>query len=322
MTIHLKIKKEFANSVIILLGKGSLRDFKHEIQKDSKFVYVPLSKMPEIAYENTEIVDIEPKEKRIRYYPKTSGGSFDLIGNIAILKYRESDRLKRVAREILTTNKNIKAVYSDQGVSGPYRIRDLNLIEGEQVYLTDYRENGVVMKVDLSSVYFSPRLATERLLVSQSVKKGELIVDMFSGIGTFPLNIAHKKQCEIYAIDSNPRAIDLLNENLKKNHLVGSIHPILGLAEKEIAKFRNVDRIIMNLPHDSFMYVPAAKAALKENGLINYYEIADVIALEERMEQLFKMGLNIVSKRVVHSYSKIEKMYSLTLRKENNSTGH
>ena len=317
MTIHLKIKKEFANNIILLLGKGPVRDFKHVIQKDSEFVYVPLSKVPESIYENAEIVDIEPKEKRIRYYPKTSGGSFDLIGSIAILKYREPERLKKVAHEILTTNRNIKAVYSDQGVSGPYRIRDLNLIEGERVYETDYRENGVVMKVDLSSVYFSPRLATERLLVSQSVKEGELIVDMFSGIGTFPLNIAHKKKCEIYAIDSNPRAIDLLNENLKKNHLLGRIYPTLGLAEKEIVKFRDVDRIIMNLPHDSFMYVSAAKEVLKSNGLINYYEIADIITLEERMEKLFEMGLNIVSKRVVHSYSKIERMYSLTLRKEN-----
>ncbi len=316
MTAHLKVKKQIANEIILDVGKEGIRDFECDIQKDDSFVYVPLLDKPKFLPDGTEVVDILSKKKQIKYYPKTSGGAFDLIGSLAILKYRDEAKSKRIAHEILSTNRNVKSVYSDLGVIGPYRIRNLRFIEGEEIYVTDYRENGVSMKVDLRGAYFSPRLATERLIVSRSVRAGETIVDMFSGIGPFSLNIARFNKCEIYAIDSNPRAIELMMENINRNHLRGIIHPILGQAESEILKLPLVDRIIMNLPHESFVYVHNAMNVLKRNGIINYYEIATIEALEDRMEQLSDLGLSIISKRVVHSYSRVERMYSLVLKKE------
>jgi len=316
MTLHCKIKKEMANEIIQNLGKGSLRDFGHDIQKDEYFVYVPILATPPSLPDGVEIIDLPPKDKPFKYYPKTSGGSFDLIGEIAIVKYRDDEKSRKVAREIMSTNKRVRAVFSDEGVKGPYRIRNLRLIEGEEIYETEYRENGVRMKVDLNGAYFSPRLATERLIVSRSVKSGEMIIDMFSGIGSFALNIAYTSKCEIFAIDSNPRAIELMVENLNMNHLVGTIHPVLGFAETEIQKLPMADRIIMNLPHESFHYVQVARGRLKKNGIMNYYEIMGIEGLESRMEQLRELGMQVISKRVVHSYSRNERMYSLTLKGE------
>ena len=80
------------------------------------------------------------------------------------------------------------------------------------------------MKLDVKNVYFSPRLATERKRVQELTNDGEEILDMFAGIGPFPIVIAKEKNVNITAVDINEHAIKYLNENIKLNKLAPNAH--------------------------------------------------------------------------------------------------
>ncbi len=318
MKEHLKVLKKEAQFLLQDLRKGQWIDSGSQIQRDENYVYIPIraEKVSEAkTHSYWEIVFMKPVPSKAKHLPKLAGGAFDLIGDIAITKIRERERALALATSLMETHPNIKSVYLDRGITGPYRLRDLELLSGEARAETQYRENGVLFRLDVSKVYFSPRLATERMFVSREVAEGEFIIDMFAGIGAFSLNIAKVQKARITAIDSNPDAIRFMKESIAMNRLLGSIEPLCGDSAEIISPLPEADRIIMNLPHESRLYLTKAIGKLKENGILHYYEILDMPGIEERMEEFRDLGLNILKKREVHGYSSTLTMYSLTASK-------
>ena len=161
-------------------------------------------------------------------------------------------------------------------IKGTTRVRDLEFLSGVDDSVTIHREHGARLKLDVREVYFSPRLATERKRVMQSVEDGEKILDMFCGIGPFPIVIAKNKDVEITAVDINKEAIKYLNENIKLNKLKGSIETYCGDIREVSKSFKlKFDRIIMNLPGLAYTFLDIAVNLIEENGIINYYEFSD-----------------------------------------------
>lgn len=318
MTKHLKTIKSNAEKAIKNLKSLGLIDHNFRIQKYGNYVLIPIRESPElnkIEPGEWEIIDIEGLKDEEKIMPQKYSGSYDIIGDIIIMKYADPKRSVELAENLMKYRKGTKSVFIDHGIKGEFRKRSLELIAGEDKRVTTYKENGLIFKIDLDKAYFSPRLATERMLISKDVKDGEFIIDMFAGIGPFSLNIAKNKKCKIIAIDSNPDAISNLEENISLNRLAGTVIPVCGDAAVKIAEFGNADRIIMNLPHGAFMFVEKALKSLKVKGTLNYYEINTVENIEKRMEEFRALGLELVSKRVVHGYSKMESMYSLEFKK-------
>ena len=239
--------------------------------------------------------------------------SFDIVGDIAIVKYRENEDMEKVADEILKKHKNVKNVAVDYGVYGEERIRKIELIRGTHTE-TIHREFGVRIKVDISKVYFSPRLATERWGVVQRVKDGETIYDMFAGCGPFSIMIAKYKKVRIFASDINRYAILYLTENIKLNKIKG-VYPMLGDSRIISGKIPKVDRIIMNLPHSSSKFIPYALNAIKKGGEIHYYEILprDQRVLS-RFDEMGVKNVEIIDVHRVHEYSPAKTLFSFLLR--------
>ena len=161
-------------------------------------------------------------------------------------------------------------------IKGTTRIRDLEFLSGEDDSVTIHKEHGARLKLDVKEVYFSPRLATERKRVMENVKDGEKILDMFCGIGPFPIVIARNKNVDIIAVDINEEAIRYLNENIKLNKLKGNIETKCGDI-REVSKSFNMkfDRIIMNLPGLAYTFLDIAVDLIEDGGIINYYEFSD-----------------------------------------------
>jgi len=235
--------------------------------------------------------------------------SFDIVGDVAIIKHRAELDIESLADYILEKHKNVHNVAVDYGVEGETRIRNVKLLRGTTLE-TVHREFGVRMKVDVSKVYFSPRLATERWRVVQEVQDGEKIYDMFCGVGPFSLLIGKYKNVEIYASDLNPAAIYYLNENIKLNKL-NNIRSILGDAAEVWRALPKVDRVIMNLPHDSYQFLEYAINVLSPNGKINYYEI---LPKEEDLYGRFsEFPIKVLNVRRVHEYSPAKTLFSFLL---------
>lgn len=205
--------------------------------------------------------------------------SFDIIGGIAVLQVPPGLEGKEriIARALMDVHRNIKTVCKKTGiVSGEFRILPVEILLGENRLETVHREYSCSYRLDISRVFFTPRLATERMRIASQCKPKETIVDMFAGVGPFSILIAKKSGARVFAIDLNGDAHKYLAENVRLNKLEGKVTPILGDAKKVCStKLKNTaDRIIMNLPKHAFGFFPAALKCLKQKGIIHYHFFA------------------------------------------------
>ncbi len=201
---------------------------------------------------------------------------FDLVGDIAQLEIPPElePKEKVIADAIMKLHKNVKVVVKKIGpTSGEERIRHVKVIAGENRTETVHIENGVRLKVDLNKVYFSPRLSTEHLRVTEQIKKDEIVFDLFAGVGPYTIPAA-KKAKKVVTIDINKHAIKYLKENAKLNKVEDKIDAYVGDCRKVVKKHRwkqKADRVIMNLPMRAWEFLDVAFYLAKPNSVVHCY---------------------------------------------------
>ena len=205
--------------------------------------------------------------------------SFDIIGNIAIVKIPPELKQKEgvIVDALVKAHRNIKTVLNQiSPVESEFRVRNLEWIWGEKKLETIHKESDCLYKVDIAGVYFSPRLSYERMRIARLVKQGEIIVNMFAGVGCFSIVIAKSSAAKkIYSIELNPKAIQLMHENISLNKVEGRVEAIQGDAWDVIEThfLSKADRVLMPLPAKAFEYLDIALAALRSTGgFIHYYD--------------------------------------------------
>ena len=135
--------------------------------------------------------------------------AFDQIGEIIIVRIPETllPKKKIIGKALLDEVKIVRSVfYQASAVEGEFRTRDLEILAGEDNTETEYKEFGCRFKVDVKNAFFSPRLSTERERIANLVQNGEVMTNMFAGIGMFSIMAAKKKKCTVYSLDINPVA--------------------------------------------------------------------------------------------------------------------
>jgi len=207
----------------------------------------------------------------LQYAPR----KFEVVGDICILKLRESlfPYASKIGEAFLGAVPGVRVVAVRVGkTTGEERVAPLLVVAGEQRTETVHREHGYLFKVDLSKVYFTTKLSFEHQRVASQVKNGEVVLNMFSGIGGFSIPIAKRANCTVYSVDVNPHAIRYLEENVKLNRVEGKVIPILG----DAATFTPpslVDRVLMPLPLKAYSYLNHAVRIIKKGGTIHYYDV-------------------------------------------------
>jgi tRNA (guanine37-N1)-methyltransferase len=250
------------------------------------------------------------------------GKGFDRVGDICIIKIPKMIEKKKfeLAKVLLQEmSPSIKVILGQTSpVQGDYRTRDLEWLAGEKRTSTVYKEHGCKFSVDLTKVYFSPRLSYERMrlvkLIQQS-QRTENVINMFAGVGSFSIIIAaYCKSINVYSIDINPEAVRFMEENIRVNKVSDRVMPILGDAKTVINEdLQNVaDRVLMPLPEKACEYLGAAVSALKLGiGFIHYYDVTyakkgekpvDLIArkVDERMSEI-RTDYEVISSRIVRT---------------------
>ncbi len=219
--------------------------------------------------------------------------SYDIVGDIAIIRLTSvpQENRQKIAEALMKTNRNVKTVLAQVGpVHGDFRIRNLEHVSGLRKTKTSHAESGCIFSVDVQKCHFSPRLSYERMRIARQVKRGEVVVNMFSGVGCFSLLIAkHSGASKVYSIDVNPEAVKLMQENVRLNGAYGVVVPILGDASRVIEeRLCNVaDRILMPLPEKALAYLPYALLALhKSGGRIHFYDFEHARKSEDPAEKV------------------------------------
>jgi tRNA (guanine37-N1)-methyltransferase len=252
-----------------------------ELEKSLPEFEISTHKFTERAKRHRSLLDVL-EDKLPPHLMASLPRAIDFVGEIAVVEIPpELERHKGMVGEaIMQIHKQVHTVLAKSGaVEGIYRLREFAVIGGVGETETIHNEYGCAYHVDLAKAYFSPRLSHEHDRVASQVKEGETIIDMFAGVGPFSVLIAKRHEnVRVYAIDVNPKAIDLLKRNLKENRVERKVTPILGDADQIIGeRLRGVaDRVIMNLPERAIEYVDSACEALKhEGGVIHYYDFTN-----------------------------------------------
>ena len=280
---YLPIKKD--NSVLWPLNQNSV-PFKGKIVICNGLVHNKKTRDYRLNLDK-EIRDIAPR-------------SFDIFGDIAILRLRRDSEVyeRQIAEALLLSHKNIKTICVDLGVRGEFRIRDLRVISGDNNFISVHKENGMKFEADISKVYFSPRLATERERLSSLVNNHEDVLDAFAGVAPFSISVA-MKGCKVTSLDSNPEAVKWALKNFDSN----------GINKKYFSfftsKFENYhfgaqkfDRIILNNPTNCLPFLDKAMKLVVKMGMIHFYCICpkdDSFQLSEYLAEDFEC----IAKRAV-----------------------
>ncbi len=297
----LKVPKKQGEAAIRLASTLCLLDKRLKILQKNGFLFIPLVQKPcskmlyklsldvfEVVFEEF-VAQTKYAKKGVdafavclpQHLQESFPRSIDFVGEIAIVEVPPEliDYKHVVGKAILESYKKVRTVLAKSGaVDGVYRLRSYEVIGGVSSMETVHRENGCKFFLDLSKVYFSPRLSYEHLRVASQVKERETVIDMFAGVGPFSVLAAKLcKKVKIYAVDVNPEAVKYLEKNVFANRVSGKVTPILGDVRKIVGeKMRGIaDRVIMNLPERSLEYVDVACESLKPEGaVVHYYEFA------------------------------------------------
>ena len=271
--------------------------------KDYEIVDIELEPIKKVAHNFSELLEDELSESEI----ENLRTSFDTIGDIVILEIPDDliNKKQMIGDAALEFTKRKSVYMKKSAIKGTTRVRELEFLSGKDDSITIHKEHGARLKLDVREVYFSPRLATERKRVMESVKNGEKILDMFCGIGPFPIVIAKNKNVDITAVDINDKAIKYLNENIKLNKLKGNIKTYCGDV-RDVANSFNTkfDRIIMNLPGLAYTFLDVSVDLIKNEGIINYYEFSD--SYEQGIERLNKAANNVGKKVEIINTRKVK----------------
>jgi tRNA wybutosine-synthesizing protein 2 len=239
------------------------------------------------------------REKLLNIIPEEKLGKlpsgFQRIGDVIILNL--SDDLKpytqEIGKQVLELFPTVQTICNKEGgITGEFREPQIEVIAGDTNTITTHIESGCMYRFDVQKIMFAKGNVTERTRIPKQVKKNEIIVDMFAGIGYFTIPLAklpQNKPKKIYAIELNPLSFKFLQENITLNKLKnveainGDNRTIIAALVKQGIK---ADRIIMGYLPPPKAFLPAAFSIAKKHTMIHY---EDIIAVDKKEEEIQKI---------------------------------
>lgn len=203
--------------------------------------------------------------------------SFQRLGHVVILRLKPELLKKKelIGEAVLTIVPGIKTVCVNTGkIDSEFRQPKVEYVCGEENTKVIHTEHGCVFAFDVTKLMWSMGNMNERKRMYEMVKKGEVVVDFFAGIGYWSIPIAKHAQPEhVYAIDANPDSIASLRENQKLNKIPKERMTILHGKCEEVAPSlgKVADRIILGyLPAPTFALEPAFHTFKPRGGILHY----------------------------------------------------
>jgi len=227
---------------------------------------------PEFYEKCPDLAEILGDEIALEERDRLPRGWFILGKAITVKIDPKIEHLKgKIGGALLEIYPRCSSVLLDRGIEGKFREPNREVIAGTNRTETIHRENGVVFKLDPMKTMFSSGNLNERMRMGR-LGAGEVVVDMFAGIGYFSLPMAvHSRPKRIISIELNPVAYEYLVENVKLNGVEEVVEPVLGnCAEK--APQGIADRVVMGYVGTTDRYLDAGIGALRPDGTLHYHQ--------------------------------------------------
>jgi tRNA (guanine37-N1)-methyltransferase len=241
------------------------------------------------------LVEKEVPADLVEYVPNR----FDVVGDIAIVSIPPQlrDYSEMIATKIVSMRGNIQTVLNKVSrVKGDHRVSDFESLLGDST-VTTHAEFKYHYLLDLSEVFFNPRLGYERHRVTSLVLPGEDVLVPFCGVGPFAIPAAIR-DVRVFCVEKNPYACHWLAENIRLNNLEGEIH-LINADALDIPSILDMkfDRLIVPTPYGQDHFFTLLSPLLKEGGMMHFYtfQVAEAI---EKLKQVFQdAGYEIIGVR-------------------------
>ncbi len=196
--------------------------------------------------------------------------SWEKIGDILVMCFPDGFPGKQQAAAVYAAVLGCRAVLEDiGGISGIKRQPRVQHLWGDHDTETVHRENGIAFRLDPQRVMFSSGNVDERIRMASAATEGEVVVDLFAGIGYFTLPLAVHGSARVYACDINPTAAGYLRESVRLNGVESRVDVLEGDC-RSVAPRGVAERVVMG--HlKAAPFLPTAMEALHPAGGIVHY---------------------------------------------------
>ncbi|MFW6002843.1 MAG: class I SAM-dependent methyltransferase [Halanaeroarchaeum sp.] len=270
-----RVEREDGESTRKRLDQAGVLSETHDIAVDDDWLYIPVASTGELPAD-LEVVEHDAPIRDTQTMPGDVldfEPTYERLGDVIILDEDDPDRAQTIADAIMASDIRAATVVNKRSkIKGEERVRDWSVLAGDGTE-TVHREYGADFLLDIASVYFSPRLATERHRVVEQVEDGENAFDMFAGVGPYAIPMA-MRGADVVATDINEAAIGYLRENARRNGVENRVEAIAGDVRDQVSDYADwADRLVMNLPHSADAFAETAVALASEDAVIHFYDI-------------------------------------------------
>jgi len=242
-----------------------------------------------------------------QFFPK----KWEKVGDVVVVRFSdELSEFESVVGKILAKVLKCRSVVREVStISGDLRLPDAKVIFGDKNSETVHKENGIYFALDPCKVMFSSGNMDERIRMANIASEGEIVVDMFAGIGYFSIPLAvYSRPKKVFCCELNPVSADFLKKNCMLNGVEDCVEIRSGdcrdVCPKDVA-----DRVLMGFFGGTKEFLPTAFSALKKKGgMLHFHEVFFEEEVPEGVEQMlssgaskYKRNLVVESLRVVKS---------------------
>ena len=332
------VAREAGEATRTALAEAGVLDDDHKIAVEDGRLYIPVTDADAAADAvaaldcDTEMTTYDlPVRQGVRTPADILGfePSVERIGDIVVIDEDDPDRAATIAEAVIDADLPARSVLNRASkIKGELRVRDWEVVAvddaaaGNDLTPTEtvHREYGHEFCLDLASVYFSPRLATERHRVVEQIEPDEQVLDMFAGVGPFAIPAA-SRGASVVAVDLNETAVDYCRENARRNGVADAVTTVAGDVREVADDYRGwADRLVMNLPHSANEFVETAVALAGEECVLHYYDIQHeddpfepgIEAIKSAAEPAYTVSVE--TQHIVRSYAPHELNVCLDVR--------
>ena len=192
------------------------------------------------------------------------------VGDVLILPLRpELEPYKHRIAEVYAEVLGVKTVLRKGHIHGETRKPDYEVLYGKDT-VTVHVENGVKYKLDVAKIMFSPANVKERVRMAEVARPGELVVDMFAGIGHLSLPMAVHKGARVVAIEKDPYTFRFLVESIWLNNVQDLMTPY-NIDNRDFPAENIADRVLMGYVVKTAEFIPKALSIAKDEAIIHYH---------------------------------------------------
>ena len=192
------------------------------------------------------------------------------IGDVLILPLRqELEPYKHRIAEVYAQVLGVKTVLRKGRIGGEFRETNYEVLYGSDT-VTVHVENGIKYKLDVARIMFSPANVKERIRMAKVARPGELVVDMFAGIGHLSLPMAVHGKARVIAIEKSPYTFQFLVENIELNGVQDRM-TAYNIDNRDFPGEDIADRVLMGYVVTTHEFIPKALSIAKDEAVIHYH---------------------------------------------------